>query len=66
MGHVKERIDEMIKHRERKISSLPLTLLEKLQIMKENNIIAILAFVEKEYRKMEGRYVQEFDIDLLS
>ena len=65
MGHVKERIDEMIKH-ERKISSLPLTLLEKLQIMKENNIIAILAFVEKEYRKMEGRYVQEFDIDLLS
>ena len=54
--NIKSRIESMIKHRERKIYDLPLTMSEKLQVMKLSNITAIYGFMKKQYEKEKISY----------
>ena len=59
----KKMIHEMISYREKKLATLPMQMEEKLLVMKESNVIAIIQFMQK---MLSQKVILDFDLKLLN
>ena len=59
----KKRIQEMISYRENKLAMLPMKMEDKLLVMKESNVIAIIQFIQK---MLSQKVLVDFDLKLLN
>ena len=59
----KKRIQEMISYRENKLAMLPMKMEDKLLVMKESNVIAIIQFMQK---MLSQKVIVDFDLKLLN
>ena len=59
----KKRIDKMLSYGEKRHASFPMRMEDKLLVMKESNVIAIIQFMQKLFKK---EFIVDYDLKLFN
>ena len=60
------RIERMVSYREPRLDAIPMTMREKVQYMKESNIIAIVNFMNKIFKKQVKKWISNCDLTFIN
>ena len=60
---IKKRIQKMISYREKRLANVEMKMEDKLLVMKESNVIAIIQFMQKLFKK---EFIVDYDLKLFN
>ena len=60
---IKKRIQKMISYREKRLANVETKMEDKLLVMKESNVIAIIQFMQKLFKK---EFIVDYDLKLFN
>ena len=60
---ISEKIQSMISYREGRLYELQMAMEDKVEIMKESNVVSIIQFMQKQLKKEEIKWIVQFDLN---